>query len=389
MSETQSTHSGTGPGTSRLRQELTAAAIFLTRLPVRFDGDMPADLHGRALGWYPVIGALIGLCGAVVYARRDRRRVDVDAAALLTLGVQIALTGALHEDGLADVADGFGGGRDKMAKLAIMRDSRVGSYGVLALIFSVGLRWSALVALADPLAVTLALISAGALSRAVVPAVYGWLDPARTDGLAAGLGGPPGAAGRDGGGPGRLHRRAGSVRHGAAGDGGGDPGGAGGGRTCPAADRRPHRRRAGRLPAGRGNRGAADPGHAAMDAVTRWWLVRHAPAINPDGLIYGQAEIEVDCSNRAALETLAALLPPDPVRMVTPLARTRTTAEALWGRVDCVTEPALVEQSFGEWQGLSHNALAALGDERVSAFWQAPATAIPPAAKASPMSWRG
>jgi adenosylcobinamide-GDP ribazoletransferase len=102
------------------------------------------------------------------------------------------LTGALHEDGLADVADGFGGGRDKMAKLAIMRDSRLGSYGVLALIFSVGLRWSALVALADPLAVAGALITAGALSRAVVPPVYGWLNPARTDGLAAGLGGPPG-----------------------------------------------------------------------------------------------------------------------------------------------------------------------------------------------------
>ena len=115
-----------------------------------------------------------------------------------------------------------------------------------------------------------------------------------------------------------------------------------------------------------------------MDAVTRWWLVRHAPAINPDGLIYGQAEIEVDCSNRAALDTLAALLPPDPVRMVTPLARTLRTAEALWGVRDCVSEPALVEQSFGDWQGLSHNALATLGDKRVSAFWQAPATAIPP-----------
>jgi alpha-ribazole phosphatase len=115
-----------------------------------------------------------------------------------------------------------------------------------------------------------------------------------------------------------------------------------------------------------------------MDAVTRWWLVRHAPAINPDGLIYGQGEIEVDCSNRTALEALADSLPPDPVRMVTPLARTRTTAEALWGARDWIVEPALVEQSFGQWQGLSHNALAALGDERVSAFWQAPATARPP-----------
>jgi adenosylcobinamide-GDP ribazoletransferase len=188
MSETQSTLAGIG----RLKEELTAAAIFLTRLPVQFDGDMPADLHGRALGWYPVIGALIGLFGAAVYAATSAAGLTANSAALLTLGVQTALTGALHEDGLADVADGFGGGRDKMAKLAIMRDSRVGSYGVLALIFSVGLRWSALVALADPLAVAGALVVAGALSRAIVPAVYGWLNPARTNGLAAGLGGPPG-----------------------------------------------------------------------------------------------------------------------------------------------------------------------------------------------------
>jgi alpha-ribazole phosphatase len=115
-----------------------------------------------------------------------------------------------------------------------------------------------------------------------------------------------------------------------------------------------------------------------VNAVTRWWLVRHAPAINPDGLIYGQGEVEVDCSDRAVLEALAGLLPSNPVRMVTPLARTTATAEALWGWAECVVEPALVEQSFGEWQGLSHDALAALGDQRVMAFWDAPATARPP-----------
>ncbi|EWY37424.1 cobalamin synthase [Skermanella stibiiresistens SB22] len=177
---------------ARLRDEIAAATIFLTRLPVRFDGPMPADLHGRALGWYPLVGALIGLAAGGVYAGTLTLGLTPMAAALVALAVQIAVTGALHEDGLADVADGFGGGRDKMAKLAIMRDSRLGSYGVLALMFSVGSRWSALVALADPLVVTLALTAAGALSRAVVPAVYGYLDPARTDGLAAGLGRPPG-----------------------------------------------------------------------------------------------------------------------------------------------------------------------------------------------------
>lgn len=177
---------------ARLGDEIAAAAIFLTRLPVRFDGPMPADLHGRALGWYPVVGAGLGLAAGAVYAVATLLGLTSTAAALLALGVQVMVTGALHEDGLADVADGFGGGRDKMAKLAIMRDSRLGSYGVLALLFSLGLRWSALAALADPLAVAAALIGAGALSRAMVPAVYGYLDPARTDGLAAELGAPPG-----------------------------------------------------------------------------------------------------------------------------------------------------------------------------------------------------
>lgn len=115
-----------------------------------------------------------------------------------------------------------------------------------------------------------------------------------------------------------------------------------------------------------------------MESVTRWWLIRHAPAINPGGLIYGQGEIDVDCSDRTALNTLAGILPPDPVRMVTPLTRTRTTAEALWGTGDCLIEPALLEQSFGDWQGLSHDALSALGDDRVTAFWQSPATTRPP-----------
>ena len=176
----------------RLFGELGAAAIFLTRLPIRFSGEMPPDLHGRALGWYPVIGALVGLLAAFVYTVATGLGLTTPLAALLALGAQICVTGALHEDGLADIADGFGGGRDRAAKLAIMRDSRLGSYGVLALLFSVALRWSALTALADPLAVATALVASGALSRAIVPAVNGWLDPARTDGLGAGFGQPPG-----------------------------------------------------------------------------------------------------------------------------------------------------------------------------------------------------
>jgi adenosylcobinamide-GDP ribazoletransferase len=176
------------------------ALQFFTRVPVTgrlaaWVGFSPAMLRASA-AHFPGVGWLVGAVGAGVFLLAQAGlpgMAGAVAAALLSTIATVLLTGAFHEDGLADVADGFGGGRDKMAKLAIMRDSRLGSYGVLALIFSVGLRWSALVALADPLTVAAALVASGVLSRAVVPAVYGWLDPARTDGLAAGLGGPPGA----------------------------------------------------------------------------------------------------------------------------------------------------------------------------------------------------
>lgn len=113
------------------------------------------------------------------------------------------LTGALHEDGLADTADGFGGGRSRERKLEIMRDSRIGTYGVVALVLVLSLRFTALQDIASNLlsisdeldeatgqnsAVIIALIAAGALSRAAMAVVWYLLPPARTDGLAAGSG---------------------------------------------------------------------------------------------------------------------------------------------------------------------------------------------------------
>ena len=111
-------------------------------------------------------------------------------AALLALGVTVWLTGALHEDGLADAADGFGGGRDRERKLAIMRDSRIGSYGVLALILSLGLRAAALAALAEPAAVMAALIAVHAAARAPLPLAMAAAPLARGSGLAAATGRP-------------------------------------------------------------------------------------------------------------------------------------------------------------------------------------------------------
>ncbi|MGC1888692.1 MAG: adenosylcobinamide-GDP ribazoletransferase, partial [Stellaceae bacterium] len=111
-------------------------------------------------------------------------------AALLSVLAGVALTGALHEDGLADTADGFCGGRDREEKLAILRDSRQGTYGVLALVLSVLLRAAALAGIGDVIHGGLALIAAHAASRAALPGAMMGLTPARPDGLGAAAGTP-------------------------------------------------------------------------------------------------------------------------------------------------------------------------------------------------------
>nr|WP_247519324.1 adenosylcobinamide-GDP ribazoletransferase [Bradyrhizobium sp. 190] len=98
----------------------------------------------------------------------------------------------MHEDGLADTADGLGGGRTREQKLEIMRDSRIGTYGACALIGSLILRWSALETIAEPKLIAAALSVAHAAARAGLPAFMWLIPPARSDGLSAGAGRPPG-----------------------------------------------------------------------------------------------------------------------------------------------------------------------------------------------------
>ncbi|MGQ9365574.1 adenosylcobinamide-GDP ribazoletransferase [Azospirillum sp. ST 5-10] len=171
--------------------DLALAVVFLTRLPLRLRRTPGDDALGRAMGWFPLVGAAVGALGAAAYALAAAANLPPPVAALLALGTTVWVTGALHEDGLADVADGFGGGRDRARKLEIMRDSRIGSYGALALLLVLGLRAAALAALAAPAAVAAALVSAGACSRAVLPVLARTMPPARRDGLAATQGRPP------------------------------------------------------------------------------------------------------------------------------------------------------------------------------------------------------
>lgn len=140
-------------------------------------------------GWaFPVAGLAVGLVGAIVYAFAHAAHLPPDAAAVFALAATILVTGAIHEDGLADAADGLGGGRGREQKLEIMRDSRIGTYGACALALSILVRWSALATIAEPASVASALLVAHAAARAQLP-VFMWLvPPARSDGLSAGAG---------------------------------------------------------------------------------------------------------------------------------------------------------------------------------------------------------
>ena len=172
--------------------DLVTAVAFLTRLPMPHPtGPVPQNFV-RAHRMFPLVGAAIG--GAVGLFYLGMRVVGLPdlAAAALALGASAILTGALHEDGLADVADGFGGGRDSAAKLEIMRDSRLGTYGALILMVSFVAKLSALAVLPDG-EVMQSLIAAHALARGVLPAMSMSLPYARKDGLAANAGRPDSA----------------------------------------------------------------------------------------------------------------------------------------------------------------------------------------------------
>jgi adenosylcobinamide-GDP ribazoletransferase len=183
----------TGPKNSSPVREFAAAIIFLTRIPIRLSGDWPADLNQRALVWFPIVGALIGAAGGLLYWGLFLLGLPPGLAGGVTVAGLLLLTGALHEDGLADVADGLGGGRDRDHKLTIMKDSRIGTYGGAALVLSLGLRVGALAVLADPRAAALALIGAHAHSRGLLPAWKALWPDARATGTAADIGRPNGA----------------------------------------------------------------------------------------------------------------------------------------------------------------------------------------------------
>jgi len=120
---------------------------------------------------------------------------------------------------------------------------------------------------------------------------------------------------------------------------------------------------------------------------TRWWWIRHAPVVSHGGRIYGNLDVDCDCGDETTFRALAAILPQEAVWVVTPLTRTRATAEAILRhhadapRVTAAgfeVEPLFAEQNFGQWQGLSHAELAEQRSGAWHRFWLAPAEEKPP-----------
>lgn len=164
--------------------------MLLTRLPLGWTGEN-ATQTARAVWAFPVIGMLLGALGGCAFWLAVGLGLPPWLGAGWTLAVLLLATGALHEDGLADTADALGAEATPERRLVILRDSRIGTYGALALGLSLLIRLGALAAIGRPGAVLPSLMLAGALGRAAMIGVPLLLAPARGDGLGAGLGLPP------------------------------------------------------------------------------------------------------------------------------------------------------------------------------------------------------
>ena len=175
---------------STFAADLVACLRFYTRLPIPalpFE-TAPHDLtdFGRAIRATPLAGALIGAIGALCLTAAALLHLPPGVCAGLALGALLLTTGVFHEDGLADTADGLGGGATRERKLEIMKVSRVGSYGAAALALSLLLRFAAMSALCAAGAglAAVALVAAHAASRAAGLLPLALLEPARREGAA-------------------------------------------------------------------------------------------------------------------------------------------------------------------------------------------------------------
>jgi adenosylcobinamide-GDP ribazoletransferase len=167
---------------------LGLAVGLLTRFPLPAFKSSGSATIASALWAYPLAGALIGGASGAVFWLATLAGFSALACVLLAIGAALLASGGLHEDGLGDFWDGLGGGTSREAKLIIMRDSRIGTYGVLALVLTLALQATFLVSLqhyAGLHTVVGALIAAESAARGAIVVPLFFLLPARRDGLGA------------------------------------------------------------------------------------------------------------------------------------------------------------------------------------------------------------
>ena len=171
---------------------LMVSLRFLTRLPVPFVRTMDAPPLHHSMAMFPLAGALVGAVSAAALVLASMAGLPDLFSAAFALGIAAVLTGGLHEDGLADVADAFGGGQTREQRLEILRDSRIGAYGTLALCLTLLARASLLTVLLDlpPLVVVALMAGAAAFSRSLMVDLLWATRPARSDGLSVMAGRP-------------------------------------------------------------------------------------------------------------------------------------------------------------------------------------------------------
>ncbi len=168
------------------------ALRFLTRMPVPFVRTVDPPPLRDSMWMFPVVGVVVGSVTGLALVLAHLARLPELFCGLFALAIAAMITGAFHEDGLADVADGFGGGNNREERLEIMKDSRIGAYGTLTLILAVLGRATLLAALLalKPLAAIVLVAGAAAFSRALMVDLLWATRPARSNGLSAMAGQP-------------------------------------------------------------------------------------------------------------------------------------------------------------------------------------------------------
>lgn len=165
--------------TSKWYQNAWAALMFFTRLPLWRIYQPPRDSFKAVVEFWPLAGWLTGgIMGLVLYV--GAQFLPYPVAILLAIVVRLLITGCLHEDGLADFCDGFGGGTNRQRILEIMKDSHIGTYGVIGLIMYFALLFTSLLSL-SPLTASLLVFTAGAFSKMLASQIVQMMPYARTE----------------------------------------------------------------------------------------------------------------------------------------------------------------------------------------------------------------